>query len=174
MRGARRILDRIVPGHVPLGMTTFSRNGALAFIATLSLLIPAGWDYLGAGGPEEGPSDRPPIQTADYQGVKIALTTDHALYEDGGTVRVLVAATSSDARKVPLEVAIMEQTGSEMSRVMTPPREIGKKSILMVSGPAGARQELAFRLDAAGAGRRSGRGHALPRDAVNAALDSAP
>ena len=81
-----------------------SRSAAAGFIATVAILVPAGWHMLDANIEKDGKHLRPMQQTLDIDGVSVALDVDRSVVMTGDTVMAKLVATSDMPKDVKVDL----------------------------------------------------------------------
>ena len=123
------------------------RLTTIAFLSTLAVTLPAGWSVIGAGAPDQGAAERPPVATMVSGDVTVNMTVDRASVEAGGAVHVTLVAMASSRQQTEVMVSVMEQTGSAESRMPSPPTVVERESMKLVAMPGGGHpRTLAFTL----------------------------
>jgi len=103
----------------------------------MSLLIPAAWVPLGAGGPEGNSPSQPAVRTLTTGDARVSITVDRTMVEVGDRVSVQLVGVSDSERDVNLVVALQERNGSAMSRVPTPPTTVETERVTLAAAPGG-------------------------------------
>jgi hypothetical protein len=136
----------------------------LLFTTSFAVSVLAGWALVGAGPEVDGPAHKPAIHEAIIDGHKLTVSLDRERVPAGESVQVTLAmsdAKTAPARGFDVKVTLVEQSGSMMSRVMPPPREVLSKVIHIGKEP------VVLPLELAGAplpGRRRDQGPNTPVD----------
>lgn len=113
----------------------------------MSLLIPAAWVPLGAGGPDGSEPSRPALRTLETDGARVSIRVDRTAVEAGERVTVELVGVADAERDVAVQVALQERNGSPMSRVPTPPTTVESEKITLAAAPGGgAPRQVSFLL----------------------------
>jgi hypothetical protein len=127
-----------------------------AYLATVGLLLPAGWHALEADIPTDGALTRPPQQTVTIGDAAITIDLDRGLLKSGGALKVSLAGTATAAHEVALDVTVLQDMGMAGERVSRPPRVVERRRLKVPATPTGdQRVEVAFNL-----GKQEAKGHA--------------
>ncbi len=123
------------------------RNPMITFAATLSVALPAAWQPLGAGAPEDGPATRPPLQTlVTKQGV-VTMSVDRAQIQPGDDVTVTLVASADTPRDIDVEVWVSQYDIAFMDRNDSEPIVADGGRITVPAAPGGGEpRRMTFRL----------------------------
>lgn len=113
------------------------RTGAVAFLATLALALPAGWSSLTAGPDNEGAAERPALATIQVGEAQVTVFSESTTVPVGGTLNLAMIATASSSRDADVKVTLYEQRSEPMSRMGSAPVEIETRTIHLVAAPEG-------------------------------------
>lgn len=125
-----------------MAMANSTRLGTVTALLTMSLLIPAGWDSLGADGPEGNQEARPAIQTLQMDDARVEIRVDRPVVDAGQRVRVALAAYSDSRDKVDVMIALQSQDSMQMSRMPSPPVTIESERMTLAAN--GTSREISF------------------------------
>ena len=125
-------------------MANTSRLGTITALLTMSILIPASWDSLGADGPEGSQEARPALQTLDLGDAKVTISVDRPIVDVGERVRVALAAESTGGSDVAVTVALQAQDNMRMSRMPSPPITVESERVTLAGN--GTSKEISFLL----------------------------
>lgn len=123
------------------------KSSVAAFLATVLVAVPAGWQLLGANIQTDGPALRPPKETFTVDGVTVSVELDRGISAAGGQVKAILVATSDTPKEISLDVRALEDNGYGEERVPNPPTVVSKRRVKVKAGPnGGAPVEVAFNL----------------------------
>lgn len=122
------------------------RLGAVGFVATVALMVPAGWRLIDADREGYAALYRPDVHKISVSGAEVAVAVDQGMVEAGGKVRVTLVATAATPTKVPLAIIVEEQQGAADSRVDEPPLAIARENVTIMASAKGTTKELTFTL----------------------------
>lgn len=105
------------------------------FTASFLSVVAAGWTLLDAGAPSDGPARKPALREVTIDGAPVRITLDRDRVPVGESVQVGIALTEAHAGGLDVRVAVLEQSGSPMARVMPPPREISSQVVHLGDSP---------------------------------------
>ncbi len=98
---------------------------AALFTSTFTIVVAAGLVQLDAGPEADGPARKPAMHEAVVGGRHLQVSLDRERVPAGEAVHLTITATDPDAGTGGrLRIALLEQSGSRMSRVMMPPTEV--------------------------------------------------
>jgi hypothetical protein len=120
--------------------------GLLAFGITTCVLVPAAIHQLTAGPKQVAKLTAPSSKTMEIDGYKIEVTTDKAMVDPGGKIKVKLVGSVPAGKRTTVELLLWEATGSNGSRVESPPRTLERESVTLVGSAKGAVAELSFTL----------------------------
>lgn len=112
------------------------RLSSILFASSFTLIVATGWAHLDAGPNADGPAQLAVVQELTVAGHKIGVTLDRGRVVAGSEVHLTVGAVPPDLVGRELAVRVLAQTGSPMSRVPTPPREVAKAMVRLAATPA--------------------------------------
>jgi hypothetical protein len=123
------------------------RNTIITFAATLSVALPAAWQPLGAGAPEDGAAVRPASKTlVTKQGV-VEMTVDRSQIRPGDEVNVTLVATADQPRDIDVELWITERDVSFIERNDSEPTIADGGRFTVAAAPGGGEpKHLTFKL----------------------------
>jgi hypothetical protein len=123
------------------------KTSVAAFLATVLVAVPAGWQLLGANIQTDGPALRPAKESFFVGDVTVSVEIDRGISTAGGTVKAILVATSDTAKELSLDVRALEDNGYGEERVQNPPTVVTKRRVKIKSGPNGGEPvEIAFNL----------------------------
>jgi hypothetical protein len=114
-----------------------SRHAAAGFIATVAVLVPAGWHLLGASIEKDGKHLRPMQQTLDIDGVTVALDVDRSVVMTGDTVNATLVATSETPKDIKVDLRALHSTNYAGERVERPWQQLDRETITLHAAPGG-------------------------------------
>jgi hypothetical protein len=114
-----------------------SRHAAAGFIATVAILVPAGWHMLGANIEKDGKHFRPMQQTLDVDGVTVTLDDDRSVVMTGDTVTATLVATSDTPKDVTVDLRALHTTNYSGERVERPWQQLDRETITLHAAPGG-------------------------------------
>jgi hypothetical protein len=120
--------------------------GLLAFGITTCVLVPAAIHHLTAGPKQVAKLTAPSSKTMEIDGYKVEVSTDKSIIEAGGKIKVKLVGAVPAGKKATVELLLWESTGSNGSRVESPPRTLERESVTLVGSAKGATAELSFTL----------------------------
>jgi hypothetical protein len=107
-----------------------------ACLATIAVVVPAGWHVLDADLRADGPAVRPARQVLEIGDTTVTLEVDRGVMPSGGTMSVTLVATG-DAREVALDLTAMEDNGIGGERVPNPPTIVERRVVKLHADPGG-------------------------------------
>jgi hypothetical protein len=116
-----------------------SRHAAAGFIATVAILVPAGWHMLGANIEKDGKHLRPMQQTLDVDGVTVTLDVDRSVVMTGDTVTATLVATSDTPKDVKIDLRALHSTNYAGERVERPWQQLDRETITLHAAPGGGK-----------------------------------
>ncbi len=140
----RLFTDHLLRALVCIDMANTSRLGTITALLTMSVLIPASWDSLGADGPEGNQEARPALSTLDLGDAKVTISVDRPIVDVGERVRVALAAESTGGGDVAVTVALQAQDNMRMSRMPSPPITVESERVTLAGN--GTSKEISFLL----------------------------
>jgi hypothetical protein len=122
--------------------------GLISFGVTLCVLVPAAVNRLIAGREQVTKLFAPSARTLELEdGAKIDVALDKALVDPGDTIHVKLAASAPTARHLTVGVLVLGSTGTEGSRVPSPPVGVAHETVRLDLDATGhATKELPIRL----------------------------
>lgn len=99
------------------------------FAASFVSVVVAGWNHLDASEPEDGPAAAPALREVTIDGHPLRVGVDHARVAAGAVVHATIAMTDAPAAGLDVQVRVLQQTGSAMSRIQSPPREVSSQRV---------------------------------------------
>jgi hypothetical protein len=114
-----------------------SRQAAAGFVATVAILVPAGWHTLGANIEKDGKHLRPMQQELDIDGVKVTLDVDRSVIMTGDTVTAKLVATSDKPKDVTVDLRALHSTNYSGERVERPWQQLDRETITLHAAPGG-------------------------------------
>jgi hypothetical protein len=139
------------------------KHASLAvYLATIGVLLPAGWHALEADIPADGALTRPERHTLTIDDAAIDVDLDRGLLKPGGELKVALTGTAAAAHGVDVDVTVLQDMGMAGERVSRPPRVVARRRVTVPAAASGAKPvELAFRL-----GGKDAKGYASWYDVV--------
>jgi hypothetical protein len=122
--------------------------GLIAFGVTVCVLVPAAVNRLTAGREQVTKLLAPGARTLALEdGAKIDISMDRALVDPGDTIHVKLAASAPTARHVTVGVLVLGATGTEGTRVPSPPVGVAHETVrLDIDATGHATKEIPIRL----------------------------
>lgn len=108
-----------------------------AFIATVSVAVPAGWRWLDADIEKDGRRLRPLEQQFTVDGVTVKLDVDRSVVMTGDSVTAKLVAVGETGKRVSVDVYAMHSQNYAGERVAQPWVVIDKESVKLVAAPSG-------------------------------------
>ncbi|MGE5181848.1 MAG: hypothetical protein ACM31C_07290 [Acidobacteriota bacterium] len=108
-----------------------------AALATVALVVPAGWRALDADIQSDGPKLRPAQQTLTVGDATVTLDLDRGIMPAGGKASVTLVATADRPRKVTVALNVSEDMGYSGERVENPPKQIARRTVTLDAQPGG-------------------------------------
>ncbi len=118
-------------------MSLVNKLGTVTAALTMSILVPAAWGPLGAGGPEGTQTAQPAYRSLKAGDAQVSVSVDRTAVEAGDRVTVELVGVADAERDVTVLVALQEQNGSPMSRVPTPPTTVDSERVTLAAAPGG-------------------------------------
>lgn len=118
-------------------MALVNKLGTITAALTMSILIPAAWGPLGAGGPEGTQTAQPGHRTLEAGDAQVSVSVDRTAVAAGDRVNIELVGVADTERDVTVLVALQEQNGSPMSRVPTPPTTVDSEKVTLAAAPGG-------------------------------------
>jgi hypothetical protein len=117
------------------------RNTGLAvgFVATVAVLVPAGWHLPDAEVAGDGKRVRPTQQSFVIDGAKVTLDVDRSMIETGGKVHATLVAYSDKPKQVAVEMTVLHSSNYEGERVEEVPTVIDKEKLTLQAKPGGGK-----------------------------------
>ncbi len=115
------------------------RTFALAFFATVAVIVPAAWHGLDATIEKDGKHVRPLQQELQIDGARVTLDVDHNLVHTGDSVVARLRAFSDTPKQVAVDVTVMRSDDTFGSRVASPPSAIDKEHLTLEATPDGGK-----------------------------------
>jgi hypothetical protein len=140
-------------GDVVDAMSRSKLPPIVAFVATVAVVVPAGWHSLEADLDLEGAQARPLRKTLTIDGAQVTVDVDRRLVRSGGQVTVTLVGTAASAREVELDVRLLATRQETRHRVASPGVLQEEHHVTVTAGPGGGRP-VAVPLTAARADRR--------------------
>jgi hypothetical protein len=102
---------------------------AIAFLATVSVVVPAGWQSLEADKDADGPQSRPARRVLNIDGAQITVDVDRRIVGEDGKVTVMLRGTAPTPREVELDLRFM-MAGQSLSRShrVPPPAQVERST----------------------------------------------
>lgn len=123
------------------------RVGLIAFGVTTCVLVPAAIHRLTAGSKQVAKLVAPGARSLSIDGAKIDVALDRAILDPGDKVHVKLTASADKARRVTVDVLVLESVGSGGGRVDDPPRSLARQSVTFdIKASGEATKEVAFTL----------------------------
>jgi hypothetical protein len=116
-----------------------NRHAAAGFVATVAILVPAGWHTLGANIEKDGKHYRPMQQKLDVDGVTVTLDVDRAVVMTGDTVTAKLVAASDTPKDVKVDLRALHSTNYSGERVERPWQQIDRETITLHAAPGGGK-----------------------------------
>ena len=116
-----------------------TRHAAAGFIATVAILVPAGWHTLGANIEKDGKHLRPMQQSVDIDGVTVTLDVDRSVVMTGDTVTAKLVATSDTPKDVKIDLRALHSRNYSGERVEIPWQQIDRETITLHAAPGGGK-----------------------------------
>jgi hypothetical protein len=118
----------------------------ISFVSSFALAVAAGWGALDAGPEQEGAPEKPALRTITVGDARVAIELDRDRVPAGESITVRLASIEPKPGQKPLdlEVTLLEQSGSPMSRSMPPPMEVSRTKVQLAATTPSV---LAFKLD---------------------------
>ena len=113
--------------------------GLAAALATVAVVVPAGWRLLGADIQVDGKHLRPLQQTLTIDGVKVTLDVDRSVILTGDTVKATLVATSDTPKTVAIDLRALHSSNYQGERVEQPWTSIDRETIRLVAAPGGGK-----------------------------------
>ncbi len=115
-----------------------SRNVSLAAaLATVAVIVPAGWRLLGADIQVDGKHLRPLQQEVTIDGVKVTLDVDRSVVMTGDTVTAKLVAISDTPKTVSVDLRALHSSNYAGERVEQPWSAIDRETIKLTAAPGG-------------------------------------
>src|SRR5262245_35634474 len=108
-----------------------------AFIATVSVAVPAGWRWLDADIQKDGKRLRPLAESFTVDGVTVKLDVDRSVVTTGDSVTAKLVAVGEAGKRVAVDVYAMSSKNYEGERVERPWVTIDKETVHLVAAPNG-------------------------------------
>jgi hypothetical protein len=112
---------------------------AAGFLATVAILVPAGWHSLGANIEKDGKHLRPMQQKVTIDGVEVALDVDRSVVMTGDTVTATLVATSDSAKDVTVDLRALHSSNYSGERVERPWQQLDRETITLHAAPSGGK-----------------------------------
>jgi len=120
--------------------------GLLAFGTTVGILVPAAALHLTAGPKERAMLFAPGAESLDVNGTHVEVTLDRTIVDPDETVKLKLVGD----KQVALGIVVMGSTGSEESRVPSPPVAVAHREVTLKPDWTGkASAEIAVKLKGA-------------------------
>jgi hypothetical protein len=116
-----------------------SRQAAAGFIATVAILVPAGWHVLDANIEKDGKHLRPMQQSLEIDGVTVTLDVDRSVVMTGDSVTATLVATSDTPKDVKIDLRALHSTNYSGERVERPWQQIDRETITLHAAPGGGK-----------------------------------
>jgi hypothetical protein len=113
------------------------RTTIAAFIATVSVAVPAGWRWLDADIQKDGKRLRPLEESFTVDGVTVKLDVDRSVVTTGDSVTAKLVAVGDAGKRVSVDVYAMTSKNYEGERVSQPWVTIDKETVQLVAAPNG-------------------------------------
>jgi hypothetical protein len=114
-----------------------NRSAAAGFIATVAILVPAGWHQLGANIEKDGKHFRPLQQTLEVDGATVTLDVDREVVMTGDTVTAKLVATSDTPKDIKIDLRALHSTNYAGERVERPWQQLDRETITLHAAPGG-------------------------------------
>lgn len=114
-----------------------SRHAAAGFVATIAILVPAGWHLLGADIEKDGKHLRPMQQVLDVDGVKVSLDVDRSVVMTGDAITATLVATSDTPKDVSIDLRALHSQNNTGERVELPWQQIDRETVVLHAAPGG-------------------------------------
>ncbi len=108
-----------------------------AALATVALIVPAGWRALDADIQSDGPKLKPQQQTLTVGDATVTLDMDRGIMPAGGKASVTLVATADRPQKVTVTLNVTEDMGYGDERVENPPKQIARRTVTLDAQPGG-------------------------------------
>lgn len=112
---------------------------ATGFLATVAILVPAGWRSLGANIEKDGKHLRPMQQKVTIDGAEITLDVDRSVVMTGDTVTATLVATSDTPKEVTVDLRALHSTNYSGERVERPWQQLDREKITLHAAPDGGK-----------------------------------
>jgi hypothetical protein len=113
------------------------RTTIAAFIATVSVAVPAGWRWLDADIEKDGKRLRPLEESFTVDGVTVKLDVDRSVVMTGDSVTARLVAVGEAGKRVSVDVYAMTSKNYEGERVEQPWVTVDKETVHVVAAPNG-------------------------------------
>jgi hypothetical protein len=123
------------------------------FASSFAIVVAAGLVQLDAGPEADGPATRPALHELTIGDHTLELGLDRERVPTGEAIRLSIVGREGRGAGDKLRVALLEQTGSPMSRSMAPPREVFHQDVVVARDGA-----LSLPIKLAGAAARRPKG----------------
>lgn len=114
-----------------------SKPTIVACLATIAVVVPAGWRVLDADIPTDGPKLRPAAKTAKIGDGSVELQIDRGAILAGGKINATLVATADRAHDVTVALTAYQDMGFGEGRVSNPPQVVGKRTLTLHAAPGG-------------------------------------
>jgi len=112
---------------------------ATGFVATVAILVPAGWHSLGANIEKDGKHLRPMQEKVTIDGAEVTLDVDRSVVMTGDTVTATLVATSDTPKDVTVDLRALHTTNYSGERVERPWHQIDRETITLHAAPGGGK-----------------------------------
>jgi len=118
-----------------------SRNTGLVvgFVATVAILVPAGWHRPDAEIAGDGKRVRPMQQSFTVDGARVTLDVDRNLIETGGKVTAKLVAYSDKPKQVTVDLSVWHSNNYAGERVEEVPKLIDTEKLTLEAKPGGGK-----------------------------------
>lgn len=111
------------------------RLASILFASSFTLVVATGWAHLDAADDGDGPAEKPVVQQLSLDGKRVTATLDRGRVPAGESVTLTLAAVDPGLAGRELPVRVMAESGSRMSRVTPPPRQLTASTVRLGSEP---------------------------------------
>jgi hypothetical protein len=115
-----------------------SRHAVLvSCLATIAVVVPAGWTALDADIRGDGKALRPLQQETEIDGCVVTLDVDRSIVVIGDSVVATLRAYAGAPKRITVDLVAVDANSSEFSRMAPPSTTIDRETITLDAAPAG-------------------------------------